>query len=126
MDSSKWNLDTLHRTHNYVDFPPQNEDATKKEIFKIPKLQKNIKKTNENIPSPTGKDVNTMMTSYIPSTSTQSTLQMQTYSIGYNSLKVNIKRLNLHSASRVYLFNNVNTNKLFLKNVKNIYNIAVL
>jgi len=67
-----------------------------------------------------------MITSYIPSTSTQSTLQMQTYSIGYNSLKVNIKRLNLYSASRVHLFNNVNTNQLFLKNVKNIYNIAVL
>jgi len=37
MDSSKWNLDTLPK---HVDFPPQNEDATKKEIFEIPKLQK--------------------------------------------------------------------------------------
>ena len=99
----------------------------KRKILKFQNYRrKNINKTNENIPSPTGKDLNTMITSYISSTSTQSTSQLQTYAIGYNSLKVNIKRLNIDSASRVHLFNNVNKNQFFLKIVKHIYNIAVL
>jgi len=59
-----------------------------------------------------------MITNNKPSSSKQSTSQMQTYSIGHNSPKINIKRLNLHSASRIHLFNNVNTNQLFLKNAR--------